>query len=663
MALDFPEDIPCLESEVLIIGSGAAGLNAALRLHVQGVEHLRIITEGLQMGTSINTGSDKQTYYKLAGTGQDSPEAMAADYFEAGGMHGDLALVEAALSSRAFHQLLNLGVPFPVDAFGRVAGYQTDHDQASRGTSTGPYTSRDMCLALQKEIQRRNIPIDEGMEVAKLIHQTHGQTGETRCMGAIALDRTAQPRAYLAPHVIFAVGGPGGLYHQSVYPKVHNGAIGLAMEMGARCRSLPEFQFGLSSTAFRWNVSGSYMQCIPRFISRAQDGSDEKEFLLDHSLSQTEILNWTFLKGYQWPFHTAKLPGGSSILDILVHIETTQKKRRVFLDFRTNPQGYAFKTLSPEAQDYLHCCHSVQERPIERLQAMNPKAIKLYRTHGIELEKEPLEIAVCAQHNNGGLAADHWWQSENIQGFYPVGEVNGSHGVARPGGSALNSGQVGGFRIADFISAHPATHWNPHKAQEQAQSSWKELQTYLYQCTTATKTAMDVRSEFQQRMTAIGAHIRSSKRLTQGLKEAQHQFAQLLQEGCLAQNPQELRHAVKNRQLCLAHLVYLDAMLFQVESGVGSRSSALVLNPEETNGQLPLAGWEKKEWEFSPEDVSFRDYILETEWKHNRCQHRWVPCHPISDEPLWFESVWANYHQSAYFQGWKISDERWHSRA
>ena len=49
----------------VVLGSGAAGLAAALRLRAEGVTDLAIVTEGLQMGTSINTGSDKQTYYKL----------------------------------------------------------------------------------------------------------------------------------------------------------------------------------------------------------------------------------------------------------------------------------------------------------------------------------------------------------------------------------------------------------------------------------------------------------------------------------------------------------------------------------------------------------------------------------------------------------------------
>ena len=74
---------------------------------------------------------------------------------------------------------------------------------------------------------------------------------------------------------------------------------------------------------------------LPRFISTDQDGNDEREFLLDHFGSDNGLLNtMVFLKGYQWPFDVRKAPDGSSIIDLLVHRETAEKNRRVWLDFR-----------------------------------------------------------------------------------------------------------------------------------------------------------------------------------------------------------------------------------------------------------------------------------------------------------------------------------------
>ena len=113
----------------LVIGSGASGLCAALRLQHLGVKDSLLVSEGLQMGTSINTGSDKQTYYKLGIYGQepDSIHDLARSFFDTGSMHGDLAFTEAALSVRCFQFLVNLGVPFPCDEFGQYIGYKTDH--------------------------------------------------------------------------------------------------------------------------------------------------------------------------------------------------------------------------------------------------------------------------------------------------------------------------------------------------------------------------------------------------------------------------------------------------------------------------------------------------------------------------------------------------------
>ncbi len=178
----------CRRVNCLVIGSGAAGLNAAVQLRTLGIEDLLIVTEGLAMGTSINTGSDKQTYYKLGmiGAEPDSPQAMAEALFGGGTMHGDLALVEAALSARAFFHLVNLGVPFPQDRYGQFVGYKTDHDPRQRATSIGPYTSREMCRHLIDRARLLRIPIRESRLAASLL--TIQQRDGLRAAGAIAME-------------------------------------------------------------------------------------------------------------------------------------------------------------------------------------------------------------------------------------------------------------------------------------------------------------------------------------------------------------------------------------------------------------------------------------------------------------------------------------------
>lgn len=604
----------------LVIGSGAAGLAAALRLKQQGVDDILLLSEGLKNGTSINTGSDKQTYYKqgIYGKEADSPELLAQTLFDGGSVHGDVALVEAAMSLRCFMNLVNLGVPFPNDEFGQYIGYKTDHDPKRRATSCGPYTSKEMCLALIKAVKALNVEIAENRTVGELI-----TVGE-RVAGAVAYNsKTTELETFIAENVVFSTGGPGGLYAQSVYPCGHSGAIGLALEKGALAQNLPESQFGLASIKFRWNVSGTYMQVLPRFISTAADGSDAREFLRDHFGSDTGRMNsMVFLKGYQWPFDVRKAEDGSSIIDLLVHEETAVKKRRVFLDFRSNPDDLDFAALSEEAYTYLERSGALFGTPIERLEKMNPGAISLYLDHNIDLKNEMLEIAVCAQHNNGGLAGDIWYESPNLKHLFPVGEVNGSHGVTRPGGSALNAGQVGAFRCAEYI-ANECKNFTFDEAELLAEA--EKVVAHLEKFLSGTRDVHADRREFQQRMTLFAGHLRKETELVTALAEAEKLYNDIEDGGYPAKYAAQ---ALMNRQLAFAHYGYLSAILFQLRSGSGSRGSAAVLDE---NGKIV------------PESAGFRKKILESCWNGKKFVHQWVNCRPLPSCDGWFETVWAEY--------------------
>ena len=85
---------------VVVIGAGCAGFAAANALYQRGVTDVVILCQSRLNSTSRNTGSDKQTYYKMSVSGQDgdSPQAMAQTLFDGGSMDGDIALAEAANS-------------------------------------------------------------------------------------------------------------------------------------------------------------------------------------------------------------------------------------------------------------------------------------------------------------------------------------------------------------------------------------------------------------------------------------------------------------------------------------------------------------------------------------------------------------------------------------
>ncbi|MDR1493229.1 MAG: FAD-binding protein [Planctomycetaceae bacterium] len=639
----------------LVVGSGAAGLCAAVRLRAEGIDDVRIVTEGLNAGTSINTGSDKQTYYKLSlcGDESDSPAEMAKTYCSTGGMHGDLALVEAAVSARAFLHLVDHGVPFPTDAFGQFAGYKTDHDPRQRATSIGPYTSREMCRALIRSVKRWNVPIDEGEYAVELLtvpNERATPEQPKRAAGIIALNASGRWTIYLAENVVFAVGGPGGLYQASVYPEGHTGAIGLALWEGAAAANLPESQFGLASIKHRWNVSGTYMQVIPRVVSTEADGqSDPREFLRDAFVNGAKehdaagigkMYSLLFLKGYQWPFDSRKLQGGSSFVDFLIYRETMERRRRVFLDYRQNPMEFDAAALSEEAKMYLAKSGIADVNattPIERLEKMNPAAIQMYWEHGIDLRREMLEIAFCAQHNNGGLAGTHWWESVNIAHLFPVGEANGSHGVARPGGSALNAGQVGAFRTAEFIRRRYAkTTLDFDSALQIAQDRLAQLQTWCEMAKTSKIHWREERQRLQERTSQTGGAMRVANTLESALQATAEDYERLLKRGVAYDGERDKHEALRNRHLTFAAMTYLNAITFAVKSGVGSRGSSVVFAPD---GNM------------IPENVAFREKILTTQYDAatQTITNCWQPCRPIPESELWFETVWAAYREERIY--------------
>lgn len=582
--------------DTLIIGTGCAGYNAAERLYGLGVTDIAIITEGRHMGTSRNTGSDKQTYYKLSlcGGDGDSVREMARTLFDCGAVNGDIALAEAAYSVRCFMHLVELGVPFPANEYGEYVGYKTDHDPRQRATSCGPLTSKLMTEALERAVMSRGIEIIDGWRVVKLFTDTDG------ICGLAAVNRDGDIARIRCNNIILATGGPAGIYDKTVYPESQTGGSGIAFAAGARGVNLNQWQYGIASTGFRWNVSGTYQQVLPRYISVDKKGT-EHEFLYDEL--GDEALNLVFLKGYQWPFDTAKLEGSSQV-DILVDREI-QSGRRVFMDFTRNPSGLdsGFGTLSREAYDYLNNSGALFGTPIERLLHMNPAAVELYLSHGIDLTREKLEIAVCAQHCNGGIDIDEHWQS-SIPGLYAAGEAAGTFGIRRPGGSALNSTQVGSLRAAEHIAATSRT-------------GGKLTEDAVTEPLTGGKDHAYVCAVFRRRMSECALFRRDITRMTLLLSDIENTLGDYFTSVGVSRKS-ELADYYRTYDTLITQRYVLSAMLASAER-FGSHGSSLAVGNIKSN------------------IISAASETAVTD--NERTYFRAV--HPIPDPELWFETVWA----------------------
>ena len=676
--------------DTVIVGSGAAGMNCAVHLYEfmsqKGIknpqEKIAVVTAGLGLGASRMSGSDKQTYYKIGTSPEwsDSAEEFAKTLTAAGCCNGDLALAEAVGSLREFYHLVQAGVPFPTDSMGTFLGYKTDNDPFERATSAGPKTSKFMAECLQKQLERYGITIYDNQEVGHLL--TVGAGESKRIAGVVTIDKRALNESsyainvFFAANIVLATGGPGEIYKASVYPKGQVGIHGLAFKAGLIGENLTESQFGLASIKFRWNSSGSYMQAIPRIFSKDENGKKEQEFLTDFFPTMGQMATNIFLKGYQWPFDPQHIENQqSSLIDILVFSET-KKGRRVFLDFRRNPiAGHSMKAfclddLEPQAHQYLKKASALQNTPIERLFAMNPLAIEVYKENGIDLYSEPLEIAVCAQHNNGGFAVDKWWQS-NIPHTFVIGEMAGTHGVKRPGGSALNAGQVGGLRAAQYIvnvygltspaeagyakaghspDALPDYLDNQVEIEQQLGQFVARLESYKGSTGFVPE---DVIEQIQTRMTASAAHIRELNDAGSALKEAVQLYSNIQKQGFKLLKPGDIIKAIQAEHLALASVAYLKAIVELLKLGGGSRGSYLVLSDNDVQIHPDIVNKTTgKSLRFKPENKELRNSILQIEYDQAdsdlfRCKT--VKVRPIPADRKAFEPAWQDYREGKIY--------------
>ena len=681
LAISDGVEIPIYSLNTVIVGSGAAGMNCAVHLHefmtAKGVDHpedrIAIVTAGAQLGASRMSGSDKQTYYKLgtSATVADSALDFAKTLTAFGCCHGDVALAEAESALREFYHLVQAGVPFPHDPEGAYIGYKTDHDPCERATSAGPKTSKYMSECLQRQAERYGIRTFDRHELAHLVK------GDKGCIvGVVTIDahRIDDPSfgltVFLCENLVLAAGGPGELYEVSVYPEGQTGIHGLALAAGLKAHNLTESQFGLASTKFRWNVSGTYMQVVPRIFSTDGDGGDEREFLAPHFDSTARMATAIFLKGYQWPFDPRRiLDQQSSLIDALVHYETQVLGRRVFLDFTRNPipgQGrepFDLSAMDEEAITYLRRNDALQPTPIARLAHMNPLAIDIYSEHGIDIRTEPLEISVCAQHHNGGFVVDKWWQSSIPQTFV-IGEMAGTHGVKRPGGSALNAGQVGGLRAAEYI----ASVYGARQPVAKLSKRVRDQISCVYQKATDLldsshgPTPSEAVSSIQHNMSLCAGHVRQLETAKSARERAANLYKHLHDGELRLAKRRDLLKAIRAEHLALAQIAFLESIIEYIKSGGGSRGSYMILRED---GDIissdlinPATG---APFAFIPENEDLRATIAEIELKRGLSQSdsgvdcplfaiARVPVRPIPIRSDAFEMAWAAFRNGEVYR-------------
>ena len=647
--------IPVRRASVVVVGSGAAGLRAAVELKRRGAD-VTVVTQSAYGGTSACSGSDKQTLHTANTSDRgDNFRAMAEAIGAGGAMDKDTAYIEAVGSGRAMSTLQFLGLPLPVDSYGGVLRYQTDHDEVGRATSCGPRTSRLMVKVLAQEAIHLGIPVFNQTTAVRILVQDDRVTG-VLCIDPKAVEER-NPHgvvAHLCEYLVLAAGGPGELYRDSVYPRNCFGSLGLALEAGIEAVNLTESQFGIGTSrdGFPWNLSGTYAQCMP-YVYSVDSAGVERNFLVDYYRTTQELVSNTFRKGYQWPFHaTRMLDFGSSLFYLAVSREM-ESGRKVYMDFNRNPlavpgdQAFDLARLDSDVHVYLEKSGALLEKPIDRLKKMNPLSIELYKQYKVDIEKHPLLFAMNNQHMNGGLAVDIWGQT-SLSGCYAIGEASGTHGVTRPGGAALNSGQVFGTRCAEHIASRTFAEPAKLDATVAIAGSVLHVQATLKEMSPIKPSA--IKREVQARMSDFAGMICKADHIASALQDAKKLTQSIRERGVsFDATTFGVTHALQWRQNALASEAILSALNFYVSKGGGSRGARVICDaagecvPVTSKGPL--------------EDYRFR--MERTEDKSEQIVVKWTGAEMIMStrqprefqqtERPFFERNWPHYLTGAIY--------------
>ncbi len=406
-------------ADVIIVGSGIAGLTAALRLRRQ-VPRVLLVTK-----TVLSSGSTLWAQGGIAAAlaDTDSPQAHLQDTLVAGVGLCDVEAVRALVTEgpQRIHDLMELGARFDTDEFGEVlltreGGHHADRIVHAGGDATGAEVSRALIAALEAVRHDPGIEIIEHALVLDVLTAAGDPDGRPGPVCGVSLHVIGEGTrdgvgAALAPAVVLATGGIGQVFSASTNPKEATGdGSAAALRAGAALADLEFVQFHPTVLYLGAGARGQ----LP-LISEAVRGEGAQ--LVDVTGSR-------FMVG-QHPL--AELAPRDVVAKAIVRQMALTGDDHVFLDAR--------------------------HLGAKRIAARFPTISAALAPHGYSLAEDLVPVAPAQHYHSGGVRVDMFGRS-TLTGLYAVGETSctGVHGANRLASNSLLEGLVFARRIADDIA-------------------------------------------------------------------------------------------------------------------------------------------------------------------------------------------------------------------